>query len=353
MQSPPVVAIIGRPNVGKSTLFNRLVGKREAIVAYEAGTTRDRVMAEVEWNNKKFILFDTAGLILDFFGFDEAEIEKKAQEKINDVLSDSDIILLVLDQQSGVTAEDEEIAKKIRKLNKRVIVVFNKSDSLSHEESSSLQNTLGFKESMAVSAISGRRTGQLLDYLTNDFIEPEKPSTKSPKISIIGRPNVGKSTLFNVLAGSDVAIVSDTSGTTRDLVKVKTDILKSNDDVPIELIDTAGFRKRGKIKPGIEKFSVIRSVEAIYKSDLSLLVVDAAEGFSRPDAHLAQLALDKKTKIIIVLNKIDLLKNQTKDEIKNLNKFYFLTKLTMVAVSAKNKLNIELLISEIIRTLKD
>jgi GTP-binding protein len=348
MDNLPIVAIVGRPNVGKSTLFNRLIGSRKAIVAKEAGTTRDAVTAQVSWDNKPFILIDTAGAIFDFYGFKEADIEQKAQDKLDEAVRAADVVLLVLDAKSGVIPEDIQTANLIRKNAKRVIVVFNKADIEKLEKRVGEVEELGFDESIAISSTSGRRTGDLLDIITRDFRALSTAEPRIKKISIIGRPNAGKSTLFNALCGSDQAIVSEIPGTTRDSVSYKA---KFDEGKQAEIIDTAGFRKRGKIEVGIEKFSVMRAIESIYQSDIILLVVDSREGFTRTDAHLAQLAKQNSKELFVVLNKIDLLKDKSILEIKNYDRFGFILKNKIIGVSAKDATNLNLLISELNKAL--
>ena len=344
MNKLPIVAIVGRPNVGKSTLFNRLVGKRQAIVSREAGTTRDSVIGEVEWDNKRFILVDTAGLILDFYGFQESEIEQKAQVKIVDALKQSEVVLFVVDIREGVIPEDEEVMRQIRKYGKKIILIANKADSPDLEKKAKDLTLGGFTNALPISSLSGRRTGDLCDLITKDF-EIYEEGDHQKKIAIVGRANAGKSTLFNALVGSDISIVSDIAGTTRDAINVEITLKGYNKKA--EIIDTAGFRKRGKIAPGIEKFSIMRAIESIYKCDLVLVVVDSKVGLSRIDAHLAQLALDNDKKIIIVLNKIDLLDQRSTEEIGNFYRFKFLLKQKIVAVSSKEKKNLHLLAREI------
>ena len=340
----PIVAIVGRPNVGKSTLFNRLTGARQAIIAKEAGTTRDLVSSEILWDNKPFILIDTAGLIFDFYGFKEEEIEKKAQDKLSDALRHADVVLFVVDAKVGVTAEDKKAAKLIRKYSKRVIVVYNKADSEKHEKRITEVDEFGFDERIALSSISGRRTGQLLDLITKDFHSFKNDSSNMKRITIIGRPNAGKSTLFNLLAGGDLAIVSEIPGTTRDSVKIQTKISLGKE---AQIIDTAGFRRRGKIEVGIEKFSILRAIESIHQANIVLLVIDALEGFTRTDAHLADLALQKRKDLLVVVNKIDLLKNKSTEEIKDFHRYGFILKNRIIGISAKFNKNLDLLIKEI------
>ncbi len=341
----PVVAIVGRPNVGKSTLFNRLTGERQAIIAKEAGTTRDTVSSEITWNNKRFILFDTAGFISDFYGFDEADIERMAQDKISDALDECALILFVVDAKVSITGEDKEIAARLRKYHKKVLVVFNKADSHDQEMRLSEVDELGFDDKIALSSITGRRSGLLLDKITSNFKNNIPDLDQYKKITIIGRPNAGKSTLFNLLSKSSTAIVSDIPGTTRDALRLKIKIGKS--EKLAEIIDTAGFRKRGKIEVGIEKFSVLRAIESIYKADIIILVVDATEGFTRTDAHLADLAVRKNKKLLVVLNKIDLVKSRSTDAIKNFDRFGFILKNKIIAISSTTKENFNELVSEI------
>ena len=349
MNKLPTVIIIGRPNVGKSTLFNRIVGFRQAVTSRESGTTRDRVIAKASWDNKPFILVDTAGLLASYYGVRYPEIEKQAQEQIKTALSEADMILFVVDARSNIVPEDKEVARLVRKYGKKTVLIFNKADNLKLEEEAELLDKLGFENYFAISSISGRRSGQLLDLITKDFADAVETADEPTKITIVGRPNVGKSTLFNALAGSRFAIVSDVPGTTRDSLKVEASLRSGEKSNLFEFIDTAGLRRRGKIKPGIEKFSVIRSYESILKSDIVLVVADAAEGITRGDAHLVELAQNMKKKVIVVLNKIDLLKNQSAGEIKDLNRFKFLAKLPVIAVSAKNRENLNLLSEFLLR----
>lgn len=352
MNKLPIVSIVGRPNVGKSTLFNRIVGFRQAIVSKIPGTTRDRIVAEVVWDNKKFMLIDTAGLLIDYFGFENKEIEEGAQGQIDLAVKESDLILFLVDAKCGVSAQDKEVAKKIRKIGKRVILVANKADVRHQEQEVDQFTSFGFNELIAISAVTGRRTGDLLDLITKGF--PKNPDAVSndshlPRLAIVGRPNVGKSTLFNDLIGMERSIVSDVPGTTRDSLKFQIKIEAGSKGIDLELIDTAGFRRKGRIKQGVERFSVIRTIESIYKSDIVLLVIDAAEGITRGDAHLAELALDNRKKIIIALNKIDL----SGSEIHDLLRFAFITRQVRVAISAKSKTNLDLLTAEIIKAVRN
>ncbi|MDH4358606.1 MAG: ribosome biogenesis GTPase Der [Candidatus Berkelbacteria bacterium] len=347
MKNLPIVSIIGRPNVGKSTLFNRLVGERRAITSHKPGTTRDLVAEKVEWEGKGFILVDTAGFLTDYYGISEQEIEKKAQDQIDAALEGSDLVLFVVDAKEGLTARDMQVAKRLRKLSDKIILVFNKTDNMRAEELVRASRDVGFRQKMAVSAISGRRSGNLLDLITSRLPLAEVEKKALTRVAIVGRPNVGKSTLFNALVGFERAIVSDIPGTTRDSIKYE--VRLGNRSRSFEFIDTAGFRRRGKITPGVEKYSVLRSVGAIISSDVVLILADASEGLTRGEAHLAQLALQNNKKVVLVLNKIDLLKEKSADEIANISRFEFLSRLPAVAISAKSKENLNLLVRELMK----
>lgn len=349
MNKLPIVTIVGRPNVGKSTLFNRLVGRRRAVTSRTPGTTRDVLNDIVHWDGKDFLLVDSAGLITDFFGFEEASIEKMAQKQIDLALEQSDVVLFLIDAKSGVTEEDEEVARRIRKFGKKVILGFNKIDHIAQEVKLDSFDSLGFESVFGVSAITGRRSGELLDAICKVLPRAVSENENVKKITIIGRPNVGKSTLVNTLLDSQSVIVSDVAGTTRDSLKFQLTLGGEAQKKTFEIIDTAGFRKRGKIVPGIEKFSIIRALESVYEADVVVLVVDSIEGLTRTDAHLVQLAKNKSKKILIVLNKIDQLDKKTRDEIPNLDRFGFITKQPIIAISAKQKININLLTKELLK----
>ena len=355
MQKAPIVAIAGRPNVGKSTLFNRITGIRQAITFDVPGTTRDRIFSEVRWGNKFFYLIDTAGFLHDFYGFEEAEIEKKAQEQIHQSFKEADLILFIVDAKSGLLSEDKKLAKLIRLAGKKIILVVNKADNEKRLAIMSEFEELGISKVAAVSAISGRRTGDLLDLICNEVSAPNiiLENSKVLKLAIIGRPNVGKSTLFNALAKSQIAIVSDIPGTTRDTQNLIVSFENGGNVAQFEIIDTAGLRRRGKVGLGLEKFSYIRTLEAISRADIVALVVDASEGVTRGDAHLGQIVLDHNKRLIVVLNKIDKLTKKTKDEINNLGRFKHLSQCTNIALSAINGENIKLLEDELIKISRD
>lgn len=338
----PKVAIIGRPNVGKSTLFNRLVGQKKAIMSDEPGTTRDKVSFELSWNGKDFLLVDTAGVLSETFN-DDGDIERLAQEKVIEVLSSSDLVLFVVDGKEGVVDQDKEVAKLLRRVSDKVLVVANKLDTAESEKTTQIQS-MGFADIVSVSAITGRRCAGLLDNIAKRLPAYKKVKQQLPVMTIIGRPNVGKSTLFNEIVGRDLSIVSDVPGTTRDSVQAQFNNRKGDKFI---IYDTAGYRRRGKIKPGVERFSIYRTLDAIVSSDLVLVVMDASEGITRQDAHLVQLALDHRKKVIIVLNKIDKLKNESTEEIEHFYRYKFISKQVIVGVSALSKKNLGMLLKEV------
>lgn len=340
MASIPKVIIVGRSNVGKSTLFNRLVGKRRAITSRVSGTTRDRVAALVSWESRDFMLVDTAGLLSHE---DSSELIRSAAEKKTlEVLGGSDLILFVIDGRGGLTAEDEEVARLLRKYSKKVILVANKLDTFEAERKNQF-GKLGFSDYFGVSAITGRRCADLLSKIAERLPVFKNNKQDEKVLAIIGRPNVGKSTLFNALVGGSISIVSDVPGTTRDSVQATF----SKDGHSFLIYDTAGYRKRGKINRGVEKFSIFRVLDAIEIADLVLVVIDGSEGITRQDAHLVQLALDQNKGVIVVVNKIDKIKSESTSNIKDFYRYPFILRQKIVGVSAVNKKNIYLLASEI------
>ena len=321
----PIVAIVGRPNVGKSTLFNRLAERRMAIVDDIPGTTRDRLATEVEWTGTVFDIIDTGGLDPTQVGPGKGqeplsigshqfieEIRKQAEIAIQE----SDAILFVVDGQAGITPADREINDSLRIVQKikdgkaypPVLLVVNKCDNKETRQNAVQFYELGYEELFIVSAIHGSATGDMLDALVKVLPEGgEVEEDDSVKISIVGKPNVGKSSLLNKIIGEDRVIVSNIPGTTRDSI----DTSLVYNDVPVTIIDTAGIRKRGSVEPGVEKFSVLRAMKAIERSDVSLLVVDAYEGIKSQDTHVAGYILDEWKSAIVVINKWDLIEKDT------------------------------------------
>jgi len=321
----PVVAIVGRPNVGKSTLFNRLAERRMAIVDDIPGTTRDRLSTEVEWTGTVFDIIDTGGLDPTQVGPGKGQKplsigshqfidEIRSQAEI--AIGESDAILFVVDGQAGITPADREITNSLRKAQKikdgqlfpPILLVVNKCESEEAKQNSVQFYGLGFKEIHIISAIHGSATGDMLDSLVEILPESgEEEEDTSVKIAIVGKPNVGKSSLLNKIIGEERVIVSNIPGTTRDAIDTR---LVYN-DTPITIIDTAGIRKRGSIAPGVEKFSVLRAMKSIERSDVALLVVDAYEGIKSQDTHIAGYILDEWKSVVVIINKWDLIEKDT------------------------------------------
>jgi GTP-binding protein len=303
--SKPIVAIVGRPNVGKSTLFNRLIGERRAIVEDEPGTTRDRVYGTTDWGGLEFTVVDTAGLQdeEEMAASSQAEIARHTREQAQSAINEADVIVFLVDAKAGLTSGDQEVAEILRRADKPTILVANKADNLNRREDAVEFYALGLGEPIPVSSIHGAGSGDLLDRIVESLPEfEEEPETEGPKIAIVGRPNVGKSRLLNAFLGQERAIVSDVPGTTRDSLDT---ILEWNGQ-PLTLIDTAGIRRKGRIEQGIEQYSVLRSMRAIDRSDVVLLVIDATEGFTAQDLHIAGYVEEQKKGMVVVVNKWDL-----------------------------------------------
>ncbi len=304
--SLPVVAVVGRPNVGKSTLVNRLIGRREAIVEPRPGVTRDRKVVEAEWLGHHFSLLDTGGWIADGDALDD-----KVTRQSEIAMAQSDVVLLVLDATVGTTHEDQLVVDRLRRSKTPVLVVANKVDDAAHEHSIWEMMGLGLGDPFPVSALHGRGTGDLLDEVVR--LLPHDPSdTPSPAqsddpnmfaVAVVGRPNVGKSTLFNRLIGEERAIVHDRPGTTRDAI----DTVVETDHGPIRFIDTAGMRRKARIAEDTEYYSLVRALKAVDSSDVALLVVDATVGVTHQDQRLAERVDGAGCPIVILLNKWDLL----------------------------------------------
>jgi GTP-binding protein len=300
----PLVAIVGRPNVGKSTLFNRLVGKREAIVDNQSGVTRDRNYGECEWNAKIFRLIDTGGYVPDSADLFETAI----REQISIAVDESDSIIFLVDLQAGVNPIDKIIANMLRQSNKKFYLVVNKVDAQIHAPGASEFYQLGVDQIYDISALSGRSVGDLLDAITNDFPELD-PSVEDDrlKIAVIGRPNVGKSSLTNALLGQERSIVTDIPGTTRDSLD---SVFKFYGE-EIVLVDTAGLRKKKKVEESIEFFSNLRTFKAIGECDVAVVMIDANIGFDKQDQKIIDEVIRWKKGLIIAVNKWDLIEKET------------------------------------------
>ncbi|MGB9851578.1 MAG: ribosome biogenesis GTPase Der [Candidatus Kapaibacteriota bacterium] len=307
-----LVAIVGRPNVGKSTLFNRLIGQKNAIVDDVPGVTRDRIYGRAEWNGKKFFVIDTGG----FVPKSEDLIEQAIKEQAMIAIDESDAVLFVCDGRDGVTNYDIEIANILRQKKKKVILIANKCDNPQQDLNSYEFHSLGLGNPYPISALSGRNSWEFLDELVNLLPEYEVSETNSNlKIALIGRPNVGKSSIVNALVGEQRSIVTNIPGTTRD--SIDTTIRYYGEE--ITLIDTAGLRKRSNIKESIEFYSVVRTIRAIERSDVSVVILDATRGLEDQDKKIINQVEEARKGIIIAVNKWDLVENKetkTADEFK-------------------------------------
>lgn len=317
----PLVAIVGRPNVGKSTFFNRLIGERRAVIDDAAGTTRDRQVAEAEWNGVAFDVVDTGGIEPlrrasdrgPALAVDSADFVKEIRQQAEMAISEADAIIFMTDVSGGPTAADREVASVLRRhqvkrdgrMHPPVILAVNKTENVAREAEAAEFYALGMGDPLPISAIHGTGTGDLLDALVAVLPAAPPPAygeeDATIKIAIVGRPNVGKSSLLNRLLGEERAIVSPVSGTTRDAV----DTPLRYADKDLTLIDTAGLRRRGHIDPGVEKWSTIRAFRAIARADVALLVIDATEPFTAQDAHIAGYILEEYKSVVVVVNKWD------------------------------------------------
>ncbi len=323
----PFVALVGRPNVGKSTLFNRLAGERLAVVDETPGTTRDRLHADAEWNGRAFTVIDTGGIEVipdrarkSDRALDQHTSEDRANKEFIPLIraqaeiaiSEADVVVLIVDCDSGLTQADREVAEILRRFQTQrngrrwppVFVAANKADNEERRQAALEFYELGFEEVHPISALHGQGTGDLLDAVVASF-EPieEAEDDEAIKIAIVGRPNVGKSSLLNAVLGQERAIVSPIPGTTRDAID--TPLIWGG--LPITLIDTAGIRRRGHIDPGVEKYSVLRALRAIERADVALLLIDAVDGVTAQDAHIAGYILEESKSVVLIVNKWDLI----------------------------------------------
>jgi GTP-binding protein len=299
-----LVAIVGRPNVGKSTLFNRIIGHRDAIVDDMPGVTRDRNYADAEWAGKLFSLVDTGGYIPESEDTMESAIREQAEVAINE----ADVVMFVVDAETGITPVDAEIAGVLRKKGKKVVLIVNKVDSERKEALSGEFYKLGLGEPTPVSALVGRRVGDLLDVITGDFpTAPVDDTDPRLKLAIIGKPNVGKSSLVNALLQEERNIVTNIPGTTRDPIDA---ILKHYGE-DIILIDTAGLRRKSKVKESVEFFSTIRTLKSIERCDVAIIMIDAQQGLEHQDLRIIETAIERRRGVVLAVNKWDLIE---KDE---------------------------------------
>ena len=339
----PIVALVGRPNVGKSTLFNKLVGKKISIIEDTPGVTRDRIYSEVKYGNYRFNLIDTGGIDASKEIFND---EIKVQVEI--AIDEADVIVFLVDGKEPLTSNDFYVRDMLRRSNKRVIVAINKVDNRESKNFEFDFYELGFDTYIKVSGEHSIGITNLLDEITKDFNEYLDNETDNRlKFSIIGRPNVGKSSLVNALLGEERVIVSNVAGTTRD----STDSIFKYHDEEFVVIDTAGMRKRGKIYENIEKYSLLRSLKAIDRSDLCLLVIDSETGIIEHDKHIASIALEKGKGLVIVVNKWDIPNENSIKEYERLirTEFQFLSYVPIVFLSAKTKMRIHTLMPEVLK----
>jgi len=318
----PIVALVGRPNVGKSTLFNRLVGERRSIVEDEPGTTRDRLYAAAEWTNRPFVLVDTGGLDVaatekapqkgqpESLGSSSREFVREIRQQAEAAIGEADVIVFLVDAKDGITAADRDVAEILRRSGRPVLLAANKADNEARRQAALEFYELSLGEPYPISALHGTGTGDLLDAIVARIpgVEEELPSD-SVRIAIIGRPNVGKSSLLNALLQEERAIVSPIAGTTRDAI----DTELTWEGQKVTLIDTAGIRRRGKVESGVEKYSVMRAIGAIERSDVVLLVLDATGGITAQDTHVAGFVLEAYKSVVVIVNKWDAVEGKDSD----------------------------------------
>lgn len=301
-----IVAIVGRPNVGKSTFFNRLIQRREAIVDSVSGVTRDRNYGKSEWNGKEFSVIDTGGYIKGSDDIFEAEIRRQVELAIDE----ADAIIFVVDVEEGITPMDEEVAKLLRKVTKPVLLAVNKVDNSMREKDAVEFYNLGLGEYFTIAGMNGSGTGELLDELVKvlpELPEADENAEALPRFAVVGRPNAGKSSFINALIGEDRYIVTDIAGTTRDAIDTK----YNRFGFEFNLVDTAGIRRKAKVKEDLEFYSVMRSVRAIEHSDICILVIDATRGFEGQDQSIFWLAEKNRKGVVILVNKWDLVEKDT------------------------------------------
>jgi GTP-binding protein len=328
----PLVAVVGRPNVGKSTLVNRIIGRREAIVEHKPGVTRDRKQMTGSWLGREFAIVDTGGWMLS-----GTELDDKVSRQSERAMDDADAILFVVDATVGVTEEDARVADMLRRTRKPVLVVANKVDDARHEANAWELVSLGLGEPHMVSALHGRNTGDLLDALLATLpdtgeVEPEVVDDDMFSVAIVGRPNVGKSTLFNRLIGEERAVVHDLPGTTRDAI----DTIVQTEDGPIKFVDTAGMRRKTRIEEGTEYYSFVRALQAVDKADVALLVIDATVGVTHQDQRLAERVDAAGCPVVILLNKWELLDAEEREHVRSevARKLYYLGDVPVLKISA-------------------
>lgn len=348
----PTVSIVGRPNVGKSTLFNRLIGRRKAIVHDEYGVTRDRHYGESYWNGRDFMVIDTGGYLPD----ESNVIVQGIREQVLKAIEESDVILFVVDVENGLNTVDKSVASLLRRQETPVLLVVNKSDNEQRKLEAVEFYELGFDEYFPVSAISGTGTGEMLDKVVEYFPDEKEDHEEdsAPKIAFVGRPNVGKSSLMNALLKSERCIVTDVPGTTRDSINSRL-TYKDNEYI---LVDTAGLRKRAKVKENIEFFSTVRTDRSIREADVVILMLDAMQGFDAQDKRILREAEKFNKGIVIALNKWDLVPEKNTNLLKEFQEYIYdriqtLMYIPVISISALNNVRIERVIDEAIKVIEE
>ena len=345
-----IVVIVGRPNVGKSTLFNRLIQKKQAIVDDESGVTRDRHYARTDWNGVNFSLVDTGG----YTQSSDDTFEKEIKRHVNSAIEEASLIVFLVDVKSGITDLDFYISKMLKSVSKKVVLAVNKVDDGLHLSDAAVFYKLGFGDYFPISSISGSGTGDLLDNVVShlDSDDSDDDSDQLPRISVLGRPNVGKSSLINSLLGEDKNIVTDIAGTTRDAIDSR--YTKYGHDFII--VDTAGVRKKNKVNEDIEYYSVLRAIRAIENSDVVILLIDATRGFETQDQKIFDLILKNKKGVVLAINKWDLIdktKFNTKDFSEKIKeKTAPFVDISILFISATEKLRILKVVDEAINVRK-
>ena len=315
----PVVALVGRPNVGKSTLFNRLIGERRSIVEDEPGTTRDRLYATAEWSNRPFLLVDTGGMDVaqsnklarkgdqpETLSLSSRDYVREIRSQAEAAIEQADVVVLLTDARDGLTEADRDVADVLRRSGRPVVLAVNKADNESRRQAALEFYELNLGEPYTISALHGTGTGDLLDAIVALIPQAREEASDVVKIGIVGRPNVGKSSLLNALLQTERVIVSPIAGTTRDAI----DTPLNWEGQSIILIDTAGIRRRGKVEGGVEKYSVLRALNAIQRCDVALLVIDAVDGVTAQDAHVAGFILEEYKSVAVVVNKWDAIEDK-------------------------------------------
>jgi len=347
-QKLPIVVLVGRPNVGKSALFNRMLGERRAIVEDIPGTTRDRLVGEVEWRGRRFELVDTGGLAEPTSLAGSGAYIEAIRSQVTAAIGQASLVLFLVDARAGATAADFEVAELVRRSGRPAVLVANKADSSRLTDAASEFYELGLGDPQAVSALNGAGVGDLLD--TIDALLPlvpeEETAEKRLRVAIIGRPNVGKSLLVNALLGADRVIVSEIAGTTRDAI-----------DTPFEfegeamtLIDTAGIRRPGRVEGSIEHYSVLRARDAVARADVAVVVLDASQGVRAQDLHIVGIALEEATGLVVCANKWDLVREKQDETVfltRVRRRLRFATWTPVVAISALERTGLAGLLSEV------